>query len=319
MLRAMIVAPRRIELKEASIPQPGPGEVLVENKYMAICGSNHRPYLGVKLRGKPPQYPMEEAGGHEGGGYVVQPGEGVENLRVGDRVAISHKYCRFSVEKAERMTVVPPGISDRDVALLENVIDVYQGMMSLGVTGEETLFISGLGPAGAIFIELARARGCRHIIGADVLENRLKMARELGATMVVSARAEDLVARVREATEGGVTVAVDTCGVAPSILNALHCTAPYGRVGLYARSIDRLDDFDTEQLIFEQRRTLRGLKNTPFNLSHEARMIAISLIERGIVSADRIITHEFDLKDVEEAFEMAAVKKEGLKVVVRCS
>lgn len=95
-----------------------------------------------------------------------------------------------------------------------------------------SVVIYGCGAVGLSAIMAARLAGCRHIVGVDLHDSRLELARELGATHTLNGQSEDVVARIREITDGGSEYAVETTGVPAVVRQALQALQPLGRCAI---------------------------------------------------------------------------------------
>jgi threonine dehydrogenase-like Zn-dependent dehydrogenase len=264
MKAVLLPGDARVEVVDRPKPSPGPNEVLVRVRASAICASDLSLYYGTPIVGGDI---AAEGGqivpGHEPAGDVVEVGENVERVAVGDRVVVHLsvgcwrcEYCRagyiqqcpewkcigFDLDGGDADYIVipqqcaiplPDELSYEAGALVvDNFGTQWHTQKRLGVSGVHTVAIIGIGPMGAAGVLLAKGRGAR-VIAIDVLEHRLDLARSLGADETVDASSEGALARIRELTRGrGVDIAIDCTGKDPGVNLALDATAKLGKVAI---------------------------------------------------------------------------------------
>jgi len=324
MLQAIISSPKIIELKQVEVPRPKDGEVLIKMKCNAVCGSEFSAFLGHATANpyylgiaKYPYGPF----GHEGTGEIVELGQGVNGFHIGDRIAGMDigSYAGYCIVPVESMIKIPDGITYQEASLVTTVGETYWVINELlKINSEDTVFISGMGSTGLLLLEQARNAGVKKIICADLNEYRIKLAKELGSTLSVNPAGEDVQAVVKSLADNGVSVSIDTTGVEQSIVNAVKAAAKFAKVGLFGRPIKPIKDFMIEDL-FHNMLTVYGAKCRPEVYDVKYAKKAIELIGKKKIHSDKIISHEFTLEKIQEAFESAAIKKEGIKVLVKCS
>ncbi len=156
--------------------------------------------------------------GYSCAGVIVQLGEGIEDLHVGDMVACggaSANHAEVVAVPRNLIARVPSGVSLRDASFTTLGAIAMQGVRRAQVSFGETVVVTGMGLVGQLVSQLLRVAGCR-VIAVDLLEDRLNLARELGATYAVHAAAEDPVAAAyRIAGDHGVD-AVIVCAATSS-------------------------------------------------------------------------------------------------------
>ena len=249
-----------LKIEEIDLDAPGPGEVLVKMIAAGLCHSDLSVISGVRPR------PVPMALGHEASAQVVQVGEGVSDLKVGDKVVLvfvpSCGHCMPCMEG--RPALCEPGaesngkgtllsgerrlhlgsqavnhhvgvsafaehavVSRRSCVKLEQDIDPVEAALfgcavltgvgavvnTARVQPGQTAAVIGLGGVGLCALLGAVASGARDIVAVDLHDSKLAIARSLGATITVNARDPDAVAKVKEATRGGVDFAFEMAGV----------------------------------------------------------------------------------------------------------
>jgi propanol-preferring alcohol dehydrogenase len=274
MMKAAVVpalgAP--LEIREVPVPQPGPGQVLVKIEASGLCHTDIH-----AARGDWPVKPKDQLiPGHEGVGRVESLGDGVELLAVGDRVAlpwlglacghcrycvagwetycttpqymgytIDGSYAEFAIGYASHVVKVPEGISPVDAAPLTCAgVTTYKAIKVGRPQPGENAAVVGIGGLGHLGLQYAKIFGAT-TIAVDVEDEKLQLAKDLGADHVVDARHDQ--AGQLEAL-GGVDLALVTVP-SPAAMHAAHAALnPNGRlviVGLPADNRLELPVFET--------------------------------------------------------------------------
>lgn len=329
-----------VGLAEMAVPEVGPGEILVRTRACGICTGD---IMGWYMRRKAPL-----VFGHEPAGEVAAVGDGVTDLRRGDRVFVHHhapclecalcargEFVQCAAWRAGKLVpggmaeyfAVPAGqvradtlrlpneVSFADAALVEPLACTVKSLRRGGIRGGERVVVIGLGIMGQLHVVLARHAGARQVIGLDRVPFRLERARALGADAVVHVDEQAAVAAVNELTGGALA---DTVIVGPGSIEAMELgVALAGRgatVVLFTAS--RPDDRLTVapyDLYFREVRLVPSYSCGP-NDTREA----LDLIAAGVVQRSQVVTHEFPLEQVVEAYRTAATTS-ALKTIVTFS
>jgi L-iditol 2-dehydrogenase len=307
-------------------PTPGPGESLVRVGAVGLCGSDLHWFgqggIGDALLTRPLVLGHEFGGTVEGGSLdgqrvAVDPAiadnvcercrEGNNNLCPNVRFA-GHggtdgglrQYVAWPTDLLHR---VPDSFSDGAVALLEP-LGVALHAYDLGhVRYGSTVAVVGCGPIGLMVIQVARSAGAASIVAVEPLPQRRAAAARCGADHVLSPE---------EAKASGlqVDVSFEVAGNDDAIATTMLLVRPGGRVVLAGIPDDDRTSFPAGLA----RR--KGLTIAVVRRMKEAYPRAISVVERGVVELDWLITSSFGLDDIAEAFKVA-VAREGLKTVVQ--
>jgi len=223
-----IESPGRAVWKDVPVPTPGPGEVLVRIRAVATC-----PHWDLHILDGQPMFPGQSLTypylpgqpGHEAVGEVVALGSDVDSLRVGARVAVFRDtgqrpqgcYAQFNVSRATDLLEVPSYLGTADLASLELAMCVevsFQQLARLGGIAGRRIGLSGLGPAGLVALQLARAHGAAEVICFDPVAERRALATTLGAHRTLAPDAATWPAsREKDALDD----AIDLTGVPASI------------------------------------------------------------------------------------------------------
>lgn len=229
-------------LEECPVPEPGPGEVLIENDYTVISAGTERANL-VALPNTgtcPGGYSGREKGGFPfwpgycGAGRIVKLGREVEAFRPGDRVIVSWGGHRtHSVKKAaELVRIDDERIDTLDASFAHIASFAFLGVRKLRLEVGESVMIAGQGILGVFALQFAALSGAIPLFASDFDPVRRKLALELGATAAFVPD-ETLAERVMAATGGaGVNAAVEVTGSAKALQQALEYIAWEGRISL---------------------------------------------------------------------------------------
>ncbi|MCM2551490.1 alcohol dehydrogenase AdhP [Burkholderia glumae] len=218
-----------LAIEEVPVPVPGPGQILVRIAATGVCHTDlHAAEGDWPVKPKPPFIP-----GHEGVGHVVDVGAGVRHVREGDRVGVPWLYttcghcvhclggwetlCEsqqntgYSVNGSFAEYVVadpnfvghlPANLPFVDVApILCAGVTVYKGLKVTDTKPDDWVVISGIGGLGHLAVQYARAMGL-NVIAVDIDDEKLELAKRLGAALAVNAKREDPVQFVRSAVGG---------------------------------------------------------------------------------------------------------------------
>jgi threonine dehydrogenase-like Zn-dependent dehydrogenase len=221
-----IEAPGRAGWRDAPVPRPGGGEVLVRVLGVATC-----PHWDLHIFGGRPMFPgmtlaypyLAGQPGHEAAGEVAALGPGVTKLRVGARVAAWRDtgkprqgfYAQFNTFHEDDLLEVPAALGPAEIASLELAMCVevsFQQLAVLGGVADRRIGLSGLGPAGLVAVQLAH--GAAEVVGLDPVAERRTLAATLGAHRTI---APDAAAWPASRREGALDDAIDLTGVPASI------------------------------------------------------------------------------------------------------
>lgn len=219
-------------LKTFEVPQPGPGEVLLENEFTVISAGTERANLvGLpNTSGTFPFYP-----GYCGLGHVIAVGDGVDKVKVGDRALANWSGHRsHALQKAAGLTVVRDDhIEALDAAFVPIAAMGLQGVRKLKLQLGESAMVIGLGLLGTFATQMAAIDGAIPVIVSDFDKRRRDLALTLGADYAFSPDEEGLAEKIKELTHGkGPDAIVEVTGSAVALQQALTYVAWEGRVSL---------------------------------------------------------------------------------------
>jgi len=327
-LAAVMTAIDTIELQDRPDPVAGPGEAVVAIETVGVCGSDVAYYHYGKVG------PFVVEGdiilGHETAGTVVAIGAGVENVAVGDRVAIEPSTpCRDCVQcmagryhlcpdleflatppydgalvqrlaiQARNLFVLPESMSFEEGALVEPLSVGLWGCQRAGLRPGDRVLVTGAGPVGLLAAESAKALGAASVTVTDISDARLALAARHGfATERSDAPGADSFDVLLE------------CSGAPGVLaDGLARLAPAGRAAVIGVSKVNAE------------LPLHTLNWNELTISLVSRYqntwpLAIALISSGRIDLDGVHTHSFPLDRAADALVVGATDRDAVKAIV---
>ena len=180
----------------------------------------------------------------------------------------------------------------------------YQGLLRANVSGRDTVLVMGLGPVGQAALILAKAMGAK-TIGVDIVEQRMEMARNVGADEVLKGD-DDVIDKIMKLTGGkGVEVAIDCSGSSVGRHRCLEAARMWGNVVFLGEQ--GTVTFEPSPLLLHKNLTLHGSWVT--SVGNMERLV--EFLDRKKIHPSQIITHRYPLRETEEAFRVFATGKTG--------
>jgi threonine dehydrogenase-like Zn-dependent dehydrogenase len=332
-----------VEQVERPVPEPGHGQVLLAMKASSICGSDIRAIYREHLGHGPEAYQGVIAG-HEPCGQVVAVGPGCKRLGEGDRVVVYHiagcglcEQCRsgyligctdpsraaygwqrdgghaeYLLAEESTCLPMPESLTYVDGALVScGFGTAYEALLRLGVSGLDTLLVTGLGPVGLAAAMLARSMGAGPVVGTDVSARRRRLAVDLGLVEEALDAGDDTTPEaLADLSSGrGYTTTLDASGNPAARHLALSSTATWGRCAFVGEGGDV--GFDVSPMLIHQQVTLHGSWVT--SVGHMADLLRH--LDRWRIHPEEIVTDTFALADADEAYRLADAGTVG-KVVI---
>lgn len=233
----------KANLIEVEYKKPAAGEVVVKTAYSTISAGTERanitgdPNVGGKGA---PSVKFPRSVGYSSAGEVVEVGDGVESVSVGDRVVVYWgKHKAYNTMPEGNLVKIPDGIGLDAAAISFIATFPLAAIRKTNLEIGESALVMGLGLLGQLAVRLLRAAGAAPIIAADPVESRRAEAIAGGADYALDPLAVGFADRVRELTGGGANVAIEVTGLGAGLDGALDCMAKYGRVALLGCTRDK--------------------------------------------------------------------------------
>jgi L-iditol 2-dehydrogenase len=285
--------------------------------------------------------------GHEPAGEIVKVGKNVNTFKTGDRVFVHHhapcmdcKFCKrgdyVQCDEWRISNLIPGGISEyvlvpevnlkndtlllpenidyEDASLIEPAACVVKSLKRSGMKKGDTVLIIGLGVMGMIHLLLAPQFVSGKVIGADIVEFRLKQAEYFGADTVLNVNKTSLIEATQSLTGGK---GADIVIVGPNSVEAmnigLRCTAPGGTVVFFtpAKPNEKLV-VDPNYIYFKDINIV-----TSYSCGPDDTRMSLEFIKRGIINAEKLVTHRFSIDETEMAFRTVAEARDSMKVLIK--
>jgi len=203
-------------------------------------------------------------------------------------------------------------MSFEEGALLEPLSVAVHACGRAGVRAGSHVLITGAGPVGLVCLLVARASGATKVYITDMLEHRLALAAKLGADLTLKANDPDLLKKV--AARGGVTHSFECSGVDAALTLCIRATSPGGKLVSIGRGHK---DYQSIPLFEAADKEIDILGSFRY---HGTYAKALELVASGQVNLKSLVSHRFNLEQVQEAFETAEVGRDGaIKVAITVS
>ncbi len=208
---------------------------------------------------------------------------------------------------------IPDDVAFEQAAWVEPVNTCLKGIKSLKLEADDTVLVIGQGPIGIVLGALAGMSGAR-VLGSDLYAQRLGMSAEFGIGETIDASREDVVARVREQTEGrGADAVILAVAGDRLIRTAMDACRPGGRVMLFAATQHGEAAIDPAAVCMEEKSLLGS-----YSASVEIQEETAELVFSGRFDFTRLISHRFGLADAVEAIDLAShPRPDSLKVMIQ--
>ncbi len=323
----------RLEERDVATPNPGPGEVLVKVGAAGICRSD------VHYRkGHPEAGPLPLTLGHEIAGVVAATGSGVRRAE-GDRVCVHYQLscgdCPYCARGSEQFC--PNGamlgmrrdggfaeyvlIPERNAFLLPDEISLehgavmmcssatcYHALRKARMTQGESVAIFGVGGLGMSAVQIARAFGAGDVYAVDINPAKLQLAATFGA-VPIDATAGDPVEQIRQASGGGVDVALELIGLAATMRQSVDVLAPLGRAIAVGVGAEPVDVSAYRDMIVREAEIIGSADHLAQELPG-----LLDLARRGALDLSQIVTNRVPLEEEAVNAAMDALEQFGDEV-----
>ncbi len=343
MKALLLTAPSQLELVDFPDPQPAADEVVVRIRACGICGSDIHGWDGSTGRRRPPLIM-----GHEAAGEIVATGPRVTAWKAGDRVTfdstISCGHCRFCATGqvnlcenrrvvgvapaeyrqhgafAERLALpdrilyrLPDDLPFEQAAMVEPVSIAVHAVQRTKIAPGSSAVVIGSGMIGLLVIQALRWAGATQVVAVDLADNRLELARRLGATHTINSGRADAVAEVNRITGGlGADTAFEVVGFTPTLNLALAVLKRGGACVLVGNLSPQTQDFPLQTVV------TREITLTGSCASAGEYPLCLDLIARGVIDVRPMIETVAPLADGAGWFERLSARDGGkyMKVIL---
>lgn len=335
----MYYSNRDVRVEEIERPEIGPCELLVKVMASGICGSDVLEWY------RKDRVPLVL--GHEIAGEVVEVGEGAVRFKPGDRVCAAHhvpcgkchyctsghhtvcetlrttnfypggfsEYVRIPQINVERGTfILPDDVSFEKATFVEPLACVWRAQRMIGHQVGRTVLVMGCGIAGLLHVQMAKLLGAGRVIATDINEFRLAQAKRFGADITISGK-DDISGLLRDANEGRLADMIILCTGAASAVNQAIISIDRGGTILFFAVTDKGVSIPLypNKLFWRSEITL----TSSYAGAQEDYAAALELIHLRKIRVEEMITHEFSLKDIGNAFRIVLEAEESLKVIIK--
>lgn len=295
----------------------GDDEVLVKGHLSGVCGSDKAMYRGDI----PEKITLPLWIGHESGGTVVEVGSKVREYKPGDKVMVfnwCNTFADYYKVPVSGLQPVPEGL-ELDLACLgEPIACAMYSALTCGAQLGDVVVVYGMGFAGQIIAQAVKRMGAFRVVAIDVAQDKLDKAKRLGSDVLINAKEANPVQAILELTHGrGADVVVEAAGSEASMNQATAMLKHNGILALYS--------WITQPITLNIGRWHDdGLEIRTTGLVHhteQQRFVwtpwALRPVAQGLIDIRPLITHEFPLEKVAEAFQAADKDPTAIKVIVR--
>ena len=316
-----------LRIRELTIPDLRPGQVLVEVTYSGVC---HSQLLEVHGRRGEDKY-LPHTLGHEGSGVVLQVGDGVKKVKPGDHVVLSwikgsgadvpstvyqsaegpinsgalSTFMRQTVTCENRVTPISDAMPLREAALLGCAIPTGAGIVlnTARVRPGSSVAVFGVGGIGLSAVLAADLVHATTIIAVDVFEHKLEQARQVGATHLINARQQDPLATILEITGGhGVDYAIEAAGLQETMETAFQVVRDSGGLCILAGNLPHGERISLDPFDLIKGKRIVGTWGGESDIDRDISLY-VCLFLSGRLNLGALITNTYFLERINQAFE----------------
>jgi L-iditol 2-dehydrogenase len=340
MKAAMLHGVKDLRVEDVDVPGVGIGEVLVKIKAATTCGTDvkiyQRGYVEKIIK-------LPTIFGHEWAGEVVEVGENLDWPKKGMRVRAGNSapclhcnmcqkgkynlcenmiwlwgaYAEYIKIPARTVLVnmqeIPSHISFEEAAITEPLACVLHGVEEANVKLGDTVAVIGAGPIGLLHLLTVKKMGAEKIVMIDLVDERLNVAKELGADETINAGKENSVEKVQQLTGGyGADIVIEAIGSPVTWEQALRLARKGGTVLEFGGCPPGTEiKLNTEMLHYGELTVLGAFHTTPLHFRK-----ALNLISSRTVDVRPLVTKRMRLEDIKQAFEILSTSKNEIKIAI---
>ncbi len=327
------------------IPKISDDEVLINVKYVGICGSDLPRSMISGLSGGA-KYPIIL--GHEFSGEVVEVGKNVKNIIVGSRVAVAPLvpcgecvYCKkgefglcpdykiigtrvngalaeYVKVPYEHVLVIPDNLDYKTAAGIEPSSIACHGVSKAEIKPGDSVVVLGCGPIGQFAVQWAKVFGATKVIAVDIFDEKLELAKKLGATHVVNSKETNAVEKIKKITGIGADAVIETAGSRFTQEQSLLMARKHGTIVFVGISHTELPlSANAAESILRGELTIKGSWNSytqPY--PGKAWTTTLEFMGKGDIVFEPMISHEIKLEEVGEYLSKMAKREINFNKVI---
>ena len=324
-MKAIVIPnPNEIEIREVPMPEVREGEALLKVRCVGICGADVASFTGNQPFTTYPRIP-----GHEFSAEIIEIPENDKGLKAGDIVTCNPyfncggcyscergfvncctdnqtmgvqrdgAFCEYISMPVERI-YEGKGLSAEELALIEPFSISQHAVSRCKIKETDNVLVIGAGPIG-LFALLAAIAKCKNVVVADILDNRLELAKEYGATAVVNTKNQSLEDFTNEFTNGkGFDVCIEACGAPETFLGCIENVAFAGNIVLIGNG--KRETSFVHSIILKKELNIFGSRNA----LKEDFINNIDLVASKECDVMKMVSRVYDMGNALDAFKALA-------------
>ncbi len=328
-------------IDEVEVPTLKRGQLLVKVLFSGVCRAQYNEMIGLKG----PDKFLPHLLGHEASGIVVDTGAGITKVKKNDYVCLSWikgsgldgintqyklnnkiinaggvtTFSDYAVVSENRVTKIPKTMPADIASILGCAVVTGCGIMenTLAVAKGSSVGIFGVGGIGLSVILGAKRRGCATIIAIDIEDKKLAFAKKLGATHVVNAKDKQLLSKILKFSPAGLDFAVDASGNKAAMENAFQIIKEKSGVCVIAGNLSRDEKISLHPFDLIKGKRIIGTWGGETNPDADIPKY-IRAFSQGKLPFDQMISHRFDLEDINQAFDVL-LKGDAGRIIVKAA
>ncbi len=323
---------RDIRVEDVPVPKIQAGEVLIRVKACGICGSDLHEYKLCQFPGLGIPVGEGKIMGHEFSGEVAELGQGVEGLKIGDRVvAVANggnaEFVKIGAMARPLILPITPSLSFAEAATTEPLATSLHGVNLANPQDGQTIVVLGMGLIGLGTLQILKAISKTKVFVVDVSEKRLEIAKKIGADVAIDARKVDPYEYMLKTTGNTkieylefpyseVDTIIDCAGFSqesqgePPLMGGLKMVKPNGKF-VEVAVLEKIPELNLNIIMRKNIFFIGSWAWTPFEF-----VTALEMLKSGAVQRKPLISHTFPLEQAPQAYEMQMNTREAIKVIL---
>ncbi len=305
---------KKVSMCDAEVPYPEEGYVLVRMMACGICQFDIKCYKDIKTN---PVYSSKP--GHEGVGIVEAIGNGVEDIKPGDKItsnSFGGSFADYFIAHRDTVVCIPDEVQQYEQWISEPLACLVNSLRQLKIEPGDDVAVLGSGYMGLLFVQGLPKEFINNLIAIDIDQTRLKLAKKFGATAAINAHKDDPVEAVLDTAGRKVDIVIEAVGEKGVISQATDMLKNAGRLCIFGHHAeDEVVPTDDWHM-----KGLEVLNTTPFSSRDFKKDLvdAVKLMIKGTFHQKMLITHTYSFNDFKNAISEVSEKPSALiKAVVK--